>query len=54
MKLLIGAMAIKIVEDLEDDCGVGHSKDRKKRVKKERVREGREKERERRYYRILG
>lgn len=53
MKLLIGAMAIKIVEDLEDDCGVGHSKDRKKRVK-ERVREGREKERERRYYRILG
>lgn len=44
MKLLIGAMAIKIVEDLEDDCGVGHSKDRKKRVK-ESGKEGKKRER---------
>lgn len=35
MKLLIGRMAIKVGVDLEDGCGVGHSKDRKKRVKKE-------------------
>lgn len=30
MKLLIGMMAIKIVEDLEDDCGVGQSKERER------------------------
>lgn len=30
MKLLVGMMAIKIVEDLEDDCGVGQSKERER------------------------
>lgn len=54
MKLLIGRMVIKVGEDLEDGCGVGHSKDRKKKVKKDRVREGRENERVRTYYSSIG
>lgn len=50
MKLLIDRMAIKVGEDLEDGCGVGHRKDREKKMKKERVREERENERVRTYY----
>ena len=44
MELLIGTIRIGIVADLEDDCGVDHSKKRTKKLKSERVREGREKE----------
>lgn len=33
MKLLIERMAIKVGEDLDDGCTVGHRKDRKKKVK---------------------
>lgn len=42
MKLLIERMAIKVGEDLDDGCGVGHRKDRKKRMKSQ----GRKRKRE--------
>ena len=37
-------MRIEIVADLEDDCGADHSRKKRKKVKDERAREGREKE----------
>lgn len=47
---MIERMAIEVGEDLQDGCGVGHNKGREKKMKKERVREGRENERVRTYY----
>lgn len=36
MKLLIGWMAMKTVEDLEDDYGLGQSKEREKKIEKKK------------------